>query len=215
MTRARARTRQTQPSQEALAVPPERSAAEETLVQAWREQRAECRPVKFDTTTPKNSVKLKSPRNDPELAQALLAHALGTSDRDFQAHLLCQVTSCHWPSSEEAALNTSLAGLCSIGPRDAVEGLLAVQMLAVHNVAMEQLRRTMIAEQTPEGIDAGVHRATKLLRTYVAQVEALQRYRGKHSEQRVTVKHVYVGAGGQAIVGSVTKIGGEGGCGNR
>jgi hypothetical protein len=133
-------------------------------------------------------------------------------DPDLQTHLLCHLTSCYWkPSNEEAVLNTSLPALCSIGPRDSIEGLLAVQMLAVHNVAMEQLRRTMIPEQTPEGIEAGVHRATKLLRIFAAQVEALQRYRGKSSEQRVTVEHVYVGAGGQAIVGSVTKIGGEGG----
>src|SRR6185369_62316 len=154
MTWARARARQRPPRQEALAVSPQRSPAEEALVQAWREQRAECRPVKFDATAGEKTAKLTSPRNDPELAQALLAHALGTTDRDLQAQLLCHVTSCYWkPSCEEAAVNTSLAALCSIAPRDAVEGLLAVQMLAVHNVAMEQLGRTMIPEQTPEGID--------------------------------------------------------------
>lgn len=39
------------------------------------------------------------------------------------------------------------------------------------------------------------------------QVEALQRYRGK-GQQRVTVEHVHVHQGGQAIVGAVT-AGGE------
>jgi hypothetical protein len=34
------------------------------------------------------------------------------------------------------------------------------------------------------------------------QVEALQRYRGK-GQQKVTVEHVHVNAGGQAIVGAV------------
>jgi hypothetical protein len=34
------------------------------------------------------------------------------------------------------------------------------------------------------------------------QVEALQRYRGK-GQQKVTVEHVHVHAGGQAIVGAV------------
>jgi hypothetical protein len=40
------------------------------------------------------------------------------------------------------------------------------------------------------------------LRTFTAQVEALQRYRGK-GQQKVTVEHVNVNAGGQAIVGAV------------
>jgi hypothetical protein len=34
------------------------------------------------------------------------------------------------------------------------------------------------------------------------QIEALQRYRGK-GQQKFTVEHVHVNAGGQAIVGAV------------
>ena len=45
--------------------------------------------------------------------------------------------------------------------------------------------------------------AVKLLRTFALQVEALQRYRGK-GQQKVTVEHVHVHAGGQAIVGAIT-----------
>jgi hypothetical protein len=44
---------------------------------------------------------------------------------------------------------------------------------------------------------------TILARTFAAQVEALKRYR-TGGEQKVTVEHVTVNAGGQAIVGSVT-----------
>jgi hypothetical protein len=44
--------------------------------------------------------------------------------------------------------------------------------------------------------------AIKLLRTFTMQLEALQRYRGK-GQQKVTVEHVNVNAGGQAIVGTV------------
>ena len=42
-----------------------------------------------------------------------------------------------------------------------------------------------------------------MLRTFALQVEALQRYRGK-GQQKVTVEHVHVHAGGQAIVGAIT-----------
>src|SRR4051794_41564615 len=50
--------------------------------------------------------------------------------------------------------------------------------------------------------------AVKLLRTFAMQVEALQRYRSK-GQQRVTVEHVHVHHGGQAIVGAVTQGGGS------
>jgi hypothetical protein len=47
--------------------------------------------------------------------------------------------------------------------------------------------------------------AIKLLRTYTKQMEALQRYRGK-GQQKVTVEHVRVHSGGQAIVGTVSGV---------
>jgi hypothetical protein len=52
-----------------------------------------------------------------------------------------------------------------------------------------------------DGCSAG-NLAIKLLRTFTMQVEALHRYRGK-GQQKVTVEHVHVNAGGQAIVGTV------------
>ena len=50
--------------------------------------------------------------------------------------------------------------------------------------------------------DSNGNLAIKLLRTFTTQLEALQRYRGK-GQQKVTVEHVNVNAGGQAIVGTV------------
>ena len=48
--------------------------------------------------------------------------------------------------------------------------------------------------------------ATKLLRTYTMQVEALQHYRGK-GQQKIRVEHVHVHSGGQAIVGAIHGVG--------
>jgi hypothetical protein len=56
-------------------------------------------------------------------------------------------------------------------------------------------------------LSGAIVRMVKLLRTYTMQVEALQRYRGK-GQQKVTVEHVHVHSGGQAIVGAVTQGGG-------
>ena len=51
--------------------------------------------------------------------------------------------------------------------------------------------------------------ASKLLRTYTAQVEALAKLRRK-GEQKVRVEHVHVHPGGQAIVGAVNHTPGPG-----
>jgi hypothetical protein len=100
------------------------------------------------------------------------------------------------------ALNT----VYGMGPKDELEGLLAAQMIGVHSLAMECLRRASLEGQTTEGMDANINRATKLLRTFTAQMEALNRHRGKVSQQMV-VGNVNVNEGGQAIVGPVSHEG--------
>jgi hypothetical protein len=51
--------------------------------------------------------------------------------------------------------------------------------------------------------DSAERAFNKLTRTFVAQVEALKRYRSG-GEQKMTVQHVHVAEGGQAIVGNVS-----------
>jgi hypothetical protein len=48
------------------------------------------------------------------------------------------------------------------------------------------------------------------MRLFSEQIELLERLRGKSSQQRVTVEHVHVNAGGQAIVSVVGSPGGGG-----
>jgi hypothetical protein len=67
--------------------------------------------------------------------------------------------------------------------------------------------RRLKGSETITQQDSNGNLAVKLLRTFTMQVEALQRYRGK-GQQKVTVEHVHVHAGGQAIVGAVTPGGG-------
>jgi len=98
---------------------------------------------------------------------------------------------------------TTVYGIC---PKDELEGLLAVQMVGVHRLAIECLRRASVEGQTAVVMDANVNHATKLLRTFTAQMEVLNRHRGKVSQQ-VLVGNVNVSEGGQAIVGSVSHDG--------
>jgi len=89
-------------------------------------------------------------------------------------------------------------------------------MIAAHHAALMFLNRASVEGQYPANIDANVLRASRLMRTFGEQLEALQKLRGKTGQQRVTVEHVHVHDGGQAIVGAVTAKGprqgvGEGG----
>src|SRR6476646_7165090 len=72
---------------------------------------------------------------------------------------------------------------------------------------MECYRRAMIGEQTFDGRRENLSQANKLSRTYATLLEALNRHRGKGA-QKVTVEHVHVHAGGQAVVGVVEQAGG-------
>ena len=85
----------------------------------------------------------------------------------------------------------------------------AAQLIAAHNAAMECYRRAMLGEQTFEGRRENLSQANKLSRTYAALLEALNRHRGK-GQQKVTVEHVHVHAGGQAVVGVVGASTGQG-----
>jgi hypothetical protein len=94
-----------------------------------------------------------------------------------------------------------------IGPRDELEGMLAGQLMAAHHAAMECYRRAMLGEQTFEGRKESLNQANKLSRTYATLLEALNRHRGK-GQQKISVEHVHVHPGGQAIVGAVETGGG-------
>ena len=98
--------------------------------------------------------------------------------------------------------NIVLAALHEIAPKNVLETMLAVQMIGTHNLAMDFMGRALIPEQSVEGVNDNVTRATKLTRTFAAQLEAFNRLRGK-GQQNVTVKHVHINEGGQAIVGNV------------
>src|SRR6266567_6590651 len=95
-----------------------------------------------------------------------------------------------------------------VEPADQVEAMLAAQMAVVHMATMTFARRLNHVENIPQQ-DSAERAFNKLARTFATQVEALKRYR-TGGEQRVTVEHVHVHSGGQAIVGNVSTTRGEG-----
>jgi hypothetical protein len=135
----------------------------------------------------------------PSLAAA--ERTFGTSDGDLGAELLLQVIRA-MPTKELLGPdgNHALAALYGIGPRDTIEGLLATQMVAGHNFAMELVRRAALPGLPLGVVERLLNLATKLQRTYIGQMEAMDRHRGK-GEQKMNVEQVHMHGKAQGVVG--------------
>jgi hypothetical protein len=149
--------------------------------------------------------------NDPDDLKGVLKNIGGSRSGHWNSTLANQAVQALWlehsdPATRDKQYSATVAALVGIGPKDELEGMMAAQLIAAHNAAMECYRRAMIGEQTFEGRRENLAQANKLSRTYATLLEALNRHRGK-GQQKVTVEHVHVHAGGQAVVGIVDNPG--------
>ena len=137
-----------------------------------------------------------------------IVEATGTNDPELAQRLVNQVYETLWLPAELGDeerlqhIRAAIAALRGIKPQDAVEGMLATQMVATHAAAMECLRRSMIQEQKFKGRDNNLRHAAKLLSIFAKQLETLNRNRGK-GQQKMTIEHVNVEYLGQATVGNI------------
>ncbi len=142
---------------------------------------------------------------DATVGEALLAAALGTTDLDFVKGLVRQIAAAAAPDRQldEAKLNFVLAVVKNVKPRDELEAMLATQMAAVHLAIMRLAQQLAQVDSAPER-DSLSSAFNKCARTFASQLEALKRHRAS-GEQKVTMQHVSVNEGGQAIVGNVSQ----------
>jgi hypothetical protein len=148
----------------------------------------------------------------PPRATGELSRMGGSKFDDWNDRIIDDVSRALWVHNSDAKTHNqqilaALAGLIGIGPKDELEGMMAAQLIAAHSAAMECYRRAMLGEQTFEGRQQSLTQANKLSRTFAVLLEALNRHRGK-GQQKVTVEHVHVHSGGQAVVGMVEAPGG-------
>lgn len=138
-----------------------------------------------------------------KVAQIALMRALGTTDTDFYSGLLGQLVNIGSPGQEpdEAGINFMLAIVKGTEPRNPIEAMLAAHMGAVHLATMTFARQLAHAKNTPQQ-DLAERTFNKLARTFAMQVATLKNYRSK-GEQKMTVQHVHIADGGQAIVANV------------
>jgi hypothetical protein len=180
---------------------PRERAAIQTIT-ARQQARPPSPKLRVDEAGKTPTVKVDFPNQ--ETGWTLLANALGTGDKDFTNGLIRQLINAGTKGQDIdcSGPNFMLSVIQGIGPKDEVEAMLAAQMAAVHMATMTFARRLAHVENLPQQ-DSAERAFNKLARTFAVQIEALKRYR-TGGEQKVTVQHVTVNDGGQAIVGAVS-----------
>ncbi len=137
--------------------------------------------------------------DSPELSHLLLREAL----------LNLNPVEGQGDAARSRRIRATMAALGGIAPRDSIEGMLAAQMVAVHEVAMDSLRLAVHRQATVEGGELNIAQAVRLMTLYGRQMDTLARHRGGRP-QTVSVGHVRIEPGAQAIVGNVSQTRGDG-----
>jgi hypothetical protein len=182
---------------------PEPTPGEAKAIEAYKAAKEKRGPRLKVTTTGKDAITIEVDHPHNAIGTIDLMRAIGTTDSAFFDGLIGQLANASKETNvSERGLNFMLSVVKGIEPRDQIEAMLAAQMAAVHMASMTFARRLANVENIPQQ-DSAQNAFNKLARTFAAQVEALKRYRSG-GEQKMTVQHVHVAEGGQAIVGNVS-----------
>ncbi|ACL55906.1 hypothetical protein [Methylobacterium nodulans] len=179
----------------------------QAIERARKRHQARPAPLAYELEIkPGNELSLGAPHADEAGQYLRLIDTFGTASDNFARHMLGWLGAAVREPGKSAPtpqqLNAGLAAVAGISPRDEVEAMLAVQMVATNEAAMSMLGQARSAAD-PAVMERFGTLATKLQRTLIAQAEALAKLR-RGGEQTVRVEHVHVYAGGQAIVGAVS-----------
>ena len=138
------------------------------------------KPVALKTTT--------IVANDPKDHQGQLKAIGGSQSDHWNQTIASQAVRTLWTAhSDEKTLDSqrsaTVSALVGIGPKDEIEGMIAAQLIAAHNAAMECHRRAMLGEQTFEGRRENLAQANKLSRAYATLLDALNATAAKASRR--------------------------------
>ena len=196
--RALVEARRDPSSEEATAIANARTRYYELPVRAQVQTRLDASGVTF----------VESQHKDAGGHSAMLCTAFGSNCHPFVDSALAQVMKAageRGQTATEGQTNAALAFIGAVAPADEMEASIAVQMFATNSLAMEMLSR---ARHTSDRLATAeyTNMATKLSRTFIAQVEALSKLR-RGGEQ--VVKYIHVHEGGQAVVAGTIHQGGR------
>jgi len=137
-----------------------------------------------------------------------LLETFGTTDKYFARGLIGQILTMGSIRGDTSGTggdgyDFAVSVLRGAKPKDQIAAMLATQMAATHMAVIKYINR-LAREEFLELHDSEERTLNKLLRAFIMQVEAFNRYQNG-GEQKVTVQQVSVSEGSQAIVGNVTQ----------
>jgi hypothetical protein len=152
------------------------------------------RPPATDRATPPTPA---LPRFDPVALS-------GTTNALLANRLASQVAGCQRlpPGQGRDAVehtHAAVAALQELAPANAVEGLLATQMVAAHNTSLDLLRRAMAEGQAERGVEACTRQYARLAGVFLKQLDHFVRQRGRQ-RQTIRIEHVRVVEDGKVTV---------------
>ena len=137
----------------------------------------------WDRCTPVSGNRDDTTRDDTTnplgITKDSLRRSTGSGHRDVQTemakNIAFSIPLSDWRAHDEGAASTraAFAVLEEIAPSDALDGMLATQMLTVHNTAMECFERAMIGKEPVQVINMYLRQAARLTSIYERQVAAL------------------------------------------
>jgi hypothetical protein len=190
---------------------PEPSEAERKAIAIAREKHnARSARVESGMQVEGNGLMMSNPHADGAGWQIRLQNAMGTRSHHFLDGEIRRIANVLQKDGkvEPNELDAVLAVLDGAEPQNEIEAMLVIQMAVTHILTMRSARLMAKSNEIPQQDSNGLalHRLT---RTFTSQIDALAKLR-RGGEQKVTVEHVHVYPGGQAIVGNVTHSPGTG-----
>jgi hypothetical protein len=185
--------------------PSERPSKAVAVARQRQSERAPAFRLGLTATDDPCAMAIASPHSDEQGWQARLLETFGTTSSDFVATQLARIGELFRDKSGRMdidAVEAVIAVLDGARPRNEIEAMLITQMATTHALILKLMRRLQTVDTIQQNDSASVTLA-RLQRTFTIQVETLASLR-RGGRQKVTVEHVHVYPGGQAIVGDVT-----------
>ena len=217
-----------QNSQESFSVPPSGQIAPgsplQERIRSWKEKKAkEETGVRLKPSLDENDEKkllvkaeVKNSENlsaseQAEVLGSLYSAIAGSGNEEYSRLFISETLAALLSGSSHQNDHVSNAfhgAMLGMDPKDIIEAQLCSRLLILHSKAMYFMNNAMGSDST-KVVDLNINRFTKLMRLHNETLEALNRHRRK-GEQKVTVQHVYINKGGQAVVaGEFTPGGGN------
>lgn len=168
------------------------------------------------TVNPKSLANLRPHKTGKEEKQLLeerrldeaivtIPRVTGIKSEEVATRIVCQVGESLLSSSAQSAesrLIKAIRTIEEVGPQNGIEAMLSTQMIAAHEAAIH-FTKLGAAQTRLDAVETCARQAARFMRVFNEQLEAMQKLKGKTGQQKVTVEHVHVNEGGQAIVGAL------------